>query len=224
PGLPQPHQLHRQKPARDRRIQTPTTPSIGMSHSRWRAFTVTLVGSPPHSRGRPLPPAFGGYGLGLTPAFAGKTSCPMMAFCAMRAHPRIRGEDQRVPDLIHDFSGSPPHSRGRPGSILEGAFHIRLTPAFAGKTPRRSTSRGLSRAHPRIRGEDSPRSLMVLSRPGSPPHSRGRPFFCCPSVTLTGLTPAFAGKTRMFGGEPTSTRAHPRIRGEDFCAHRPSPP
>ena len=28
PRLPQPHQLHRQMPARDRRLQTPTTPSI----------------------------------------------------------------------------------------------------------------------------------------------------------------------------------------------------
>lgn len=32
PRIPQPHQLHRQKPARDRRLQTPTTPSIGVSH------------------------------------------------------------------------------------------------------------------------------------------------------------------------------------------------
>jgi transposase len=32
PRLPQPHQLHRPQPARDRRIQTPTTPSIAMSH------------------------------------------------------------------------------------------------------------------------------------------------------------------------------------------------
>lgn len=30
-GLPQPDQLHRQEPARDRRVQTPTTPWIGMS-------------------------------------------------------------------------------------------------------------------------------------------------------------------------------------------------
>ena len=212
------------RPHRGRANHHPAHPRIRGEDPHHGIRSSPGKGSPPHSRGRLSVAGLHGHTRRLTPAFAGKTPAASIRRLRLGAHPRIRGEDVLSDDGVLCDEGSPPHSRGRPGSILEGAFHIRLTPAFAGKTPRRSTSRGLSRAHPRIRGEDSPRSLMVLSRPGSPPHSRGRPFFCCPSVTLTGLTPAFAGKTRMFGGEPTSTRAHPRIRGEDFCAHRPSPP
>jgi len=37
PRLPQPHQLHRQIIARDRRLQTPTTPRIVKSRF-WRSF------------------------------------------------------------------------------------------------------------------------------------------------------------------------------------------
>ena len=96
--------------------------------------------------------------------------------CGRRAHPRIRGEDVRVINREGEPWGSPPHSRGRPvqvvveihgrvqgspphsrGRLLRGAEHaaaLRLTPAFAGKTPQDSLILAQNKAHPRIRGED----------------------------------------------------------------------
>lgn len=42
--FPQPHQLHRQTPARDRWIQTPPTPRIGMSHIQGRVTHSPMNG------------------------------------------------------------------------------------------------------------------------------------------------------------------------------------
>jgi transposase len=44
PRLPQPHQLHRKVPARGRRLQTTTTPCIGMSQiAEWRSRSAILL-------------------------------------------------------------------------------------------------------------------------------------------------------------------------------------
>ena len=62
PRLPQPHQLHRPITARDRRLQTPTTPSIVKSRETAparssRRHRSPRLAAPSAAGGRPRPPA-----------------------------------------------------------------------------------------------------------------------------------------------------------------------
>ena len=98
-----------------------------------------------------------------------------------------------------------------------GNQHIRITPAYAGKSSR---DRALKRAHedhPRLRGEKYDSSLKGPSNPGSPPLTRGKGVV---KRFLGGgkrITPAYAGKRAKRRILAPVTQDHPRLRGEKFC-------
>ena len=73
-------------------------------------------GSPPHSRGIRWRCKEGRRSLRLTPAFAGNTHSMVVMRCSHPAHPRIRGEYGSMTIIELIAAGSPPHSRGIPGS------------------------------------------------------------------------------------------------------------
>ena len=92
------------------------------------------IGSPPHTRGK----APGGVGVGaphgITPAYAGKSTCTRAAGSCGKDHPRIRGEKLEGCFIELSKVGSPPHTRGKAGV---GAFSVPspgITPAYAGKS------------------------------------------------------------------------------------------
>ena len=172
------------------------------------------LGSPPHSRGIPLPVLTEWSLARLTPAFAGNTSGTRSLVSAAGAHPRIRGEYSTGYQTIFTPMGSPPHSRGIPVHLLALIFRERLTPAFAGNTPPRAVRSCLRRAHPRIRGEYRSTISIWAAPPGSPPHSRGIQGRRSQAPRARRLTPAFAGNTRSLRSISLRVAAHPRIRGE----------
>ena len=182
-----------------------------------------VTGSPPHSRGRQTVASVGTAAVGLTPAFAGKTSDAAQCNPASGAHPRIRGEDSNRCCVASTSGGSPPHSRGRRGLEAGAGVCVGLTPAFAGKTLAEAGLPEHEWAHPRIRGEDAPFACDGREKLGSPPHSRGRRPCARPPCRRRGLTPAFAGKTARKSRLACGRRAHPRIRGEDIPCRRRSP-
>ena len=148
----------------------------------------------------------------------------------LRAHPRIRGEYCQKHGTLMTELGSPPHTRGILFNQICHPFLVRLTPAYAGNTRTAAIIRLLMRAHPRIRGEYSQYSLLVVKLPGSPPHTRG---ILCLYRFLhlqSRLTPAYAGNTQPFNQPCRHGEAHPRIRGEyitlvsGFGIGRGSPP
>ena len=110
----------------------------------------------------------------ITPAYAGKSSCPLNFISRNRDHPRICGEKFLPVELHIPKQGSPPHMRGK---------------AAGGKMPRLRNG-----DHPRICGE----KLFVLNAlahlVGSPPHMRGK--VSCQGLKdcSTRITPAYAGK------------------------------
>ena len=112
--------------------------------------------------------------------------------------------------------GSPPHARGRPSQNRTQACWLGITPACAGKTSRSASRTGLSRDHPRMRGEDSTTASFRRLRSGSPPHARGRRRRWRGLLGGVGITPACAGKTDTTGFPVLSTEDHPRMRGEDM--------
>ena len=132
------------------------------------------LGSPPLARGRR--PLFFSVrpATWLTPACAGKTQVRKQGIPRRKAHPRLRGEDAAgsLGQLL--YSGSPPLARGRHGRPELLHRRVGLTPACAGKTTLCKITRQLSKAHPRLRGEDAARYVKFGLVLGSPPLARGR--------------------------------------------------
>ena len=173
-------------------------------------------GSPPHARGKvrlPLiPPLF----AGITPAYAGKRSCPCSGSCCIGDHPRIRGEKLPGKPWGPCGGGSPPHTRGKELPHLQRVFVAGITPAYAGKSFMGRRVEQRSKDHPRIRGEKLADGRVEYEVRGSPPHTRGKG----KAVVLTGwrggITPAYAGKSGGRGRGRERRQDHPRIRGEKY--------
>ena len=176
---------------------------------------VRDAGSPPRMRGRPVSWPTPGRHRRLTPAYAGKTTRASAALPRTRAHPRVCGEDYLDRLDAAGVKGSPPRMRGRRSSKRGTPHDHRLTPAYAGKTPRRALPASACRAHPRVCGEDPPSSPSRTGATGSPPRMRGRLAWRKGDVADVGLTPAYAGKTRSRASRRRVGRAHPRVCGED---------
>ena len=129
-------------------------------------------------------------------------------------HPRIRGE-HRVHRQVHGARrGSSPHTRGAHHGVRTDDRSRGIIPAYAGSTPSGMRRRGISRDHPRIRGEHSSRSSANSPASGSSPHTRGAPLSGFLSLARGRIIPAYAGSTNngvLIGKKPQD---HPRIRGE----------
>ena len=105
--------------------------------------------------------------------------------------------------------------RGKLVLTGNGETELGLIPAHAGKTPSVVAPVLARRAHPRSRGENESRSRAGLMTRGSSPLMRGTLLGSLLRLGRHGLIPAHTGKTRACRAEPTSTRAHPRSRGEN---------
>ena len=89
--------------------------------------------------------------------------------------------------------------RGKAASGFLSALVCRITPAYAGKRYRNARSGQYQRDHPRVCGEKAFMAFCRNCAVGSPPRMRGKVCFLgCISV-LTGITPAYAGKSYLIG-------------------------
>ena len=84
-------------------------------------------------RGKDHRTAAGEAGLGITPAYAGKSGADRAADTADQDHPRLCGEKKNVPEDVRSGTGSPPPMRGKVASVLQHVKFIGITPAYAGK-------------------------------------------------------------------------------------------
>ena len=133
--------------------------------------------------------------LGLIPAHAGKTGVGVPGYRLVGAHPRSRGENERVLVVIHVERGSSPLTRGkqtRPAALRAGPG---LIPAHAGKTEFAGALIDGSGAHPRSRGENSTAVSSAAVSKGSSPLTRGKHMGIERLRSGSGLIPAHAGKT-----------------------------
>ena len=159
-----------------------------------------MMETPPLTRGRRgvlncIHPADGN-----TPAYAGKTGPHLRDDRRAWKHPRLRGEDRFEIAKDDRRTETPPLTRGRPLLFLVDLSEFGNTPAYAGKTCRRSRRHPSLGKHPRLRGED-PISLRVLLRgKETPPLTRGRRQDDRARGRHERNTPAYAGKTSRRSG------------------------
>ena len=176
-------------------------------------------GSSPLTRGKRKGLDFPPKSLGLIPAHAGKTRTRSARAPSNRAHPRSRGENGPVGALHHFPAGSSPLTRGKPQEQRAPPEQVGLIPAHAGKTLGIIGGPPRPRAHPRSRGENGNEGGCVFHGQGSSPLTRGKHERCQADLQSVGLIPAHAGKTSSTCTIYSTTRAHPRSRGENLL-HR----
>ena len=93
-------------------------------------------------------------GIGITPAYAGKTKPAGEKSSNNKDHPRVCGENRLWLVPSARTLGSPPRMRGKP---CTSAFNFRfpgITPAYAGKTNLSLKLGSSPEDHPRVCGEN----------------------------------------------------------------------
>ena len=116
--------------------------------------------------------------------------------------------------------GSPPLTRELLAAHGGRIYNFRITPAYAGTT---RTSQDLVMAredHPRLRGNYFQHATKLSLTSGSPPLTRELLERYKGIFDMPGITPAYAGTTNHLHQKNLSTRDHPRLRGNYFCAYR----
>ena len=88
-------------------------------------------------RGKGVRPVRAPADLGITPAYAGKRVIRSSFHKLFQDHPRLCGEKQHFFYFLVYTGGSPPPMRGKASCDRAGAFHKRITPAYAGKSSKR---------------------------------------------------------------------------------------
>ena len=97
-----------------------------------------------------------------------------------------------------------------------GTDRLRLIPACAGKTTYSPERCRELRAHPRVCGENIFIAVAPAVIAGSSPRVRGKPPGVGRAITVFGLIPACAGKTKNPRKPRAGLPAHPRVCGENL--------
>ena len=179
---------------------------------------TSILGSPPQVRGKPPEDFPGAAAFRITPAGAGKTLSIGRTFRISKDHPRRCGENFKFVNLPILASGSPPQVRGKLTGSTSLQPLLRITPAYAGKTSAMYTRGQYHEDHPRVCGENLFPAERHALRLGSPPRMRGKRAIIAQCVLYSGITPAYAGKTKRFGKFRLLFEDHPRVCGENYLS------
>ena len=106
--------------------------------------------------------------------------------------------------------------RGKANFQLVCSVCLRITPAYAGKSVPAKCRATFYRDHPRICGEKSTKDGNSAEVIGSPPHMRGKVQMNSRSFKSNRITPAYAGKRKLWNPSRAACEDHPRICGEKF--------
>ena len=74
------------------------------------------------------------FPLWITPAYAGKSFRKTTIRHAIKDHPRLCGEKPAKISVDGYITGSPPPMRGKAFLVRHSLLHMRITPAYAGKS------------------------------------------------------------------------------------------
>ena len=109
---------------------------------------------------------------------------------------------------------SPPRMRGKAKNRCRSCPLTRITPACAGKSSHQHGAGRWRRDHPRVCGEKTQEPTPKAEYEGSPPRVRGKVSGNGRRFHRHGITPAYAGKSKMSMMDLSVYRDHPRVCGE----------
>ena len=151
---------------------------------------------------------------GITPAWAGKSILPCPPGPRKWDHPRVGGEKAKDSFEGQFGLGSPPRGRGKVQLSKSHIMQDRITPAWAGKRYSTKQRPIFEQDHPRVGGEKKAPPMIHTIHTGSPPRGRGKGGYGWLMLTLTGITPAWAGKSDCCSFDVAEVWDHPRVGGE----------
>ena len=116
--------------------------------------------------------------------------------------------------------GSPPRVRGEETARFTSTGCARITPACAGRSLASNCWLALQEDHPRVCGEKRSELSHCRFRLGSPPRVRGEVVRHDVGIPERRITPACAGRSKVFALILKRAEDHPRVCGEKsylFC-------
>ena len=140
------------------------------------------------------------------------------------------GEKLLLYGLFLSVLGSPPRGRGKALFGVTISDKTGITPAWAGKSHFICDIIDCLGDHPRVGGEKLRAGSTARPKGGSPPRGRGKAQRLLSHSDPLGITPAWAGKSRVSSRYGHGGRDHPRVGGEKGLRpqagsmHRGSPP
>ena len=177
-------------------------------------YIKSSYGSPPRGRGKGCRIHSGIKPPRITPAWAGKSRKQQRKNRWKQDHPRMGGEKISTHCSQWSSVGSPPHGRGKAWKPGEKRPDSGITPAWAGKSTPSLPHAHTCEDHPRMGGEKQCGLPTACRRTGSPPHGRGKAVVPVCASRLSGITPAWAGKSQSDQHDRGRLRDHPRMGGE----------
>ena len=190
-------------------------PRVGGEHPSVSAANPARSGSSPRGRGtHRTPPPIGSLNR-VIPAWAGNTRRLPDRSADRSGHPRVGGEHQHFRVRPSDKLGSSPRGRGTRREQPAVAKVVRVIPAWAGNTWRRSRTRTSIPGHPRVGGEHYAVASLVWVMIGSSPRGRGTRRGDHRQERNKRVIPAWAGNTlpSLTIGFLTAFWSSPRGRG-----------
>ena len=128
-------------------------PRVCGEKKRLQPTITAQPGSPPRVRGKASCILVSSSTVGITPAYAGKSSHRPMHSTLPRDHPRVCGE-KAVAVVSSSFTlGSPPRVRGKGDNGNVQIAQAGITPACAGKSICFRARQCVRKDHPRVCGE-----------------------------------------------------------------------
>ena len=195
------------KPAKDH-------PRVGGEKHSASSSLYSPRGSPPRGRGKDAGIPILAPVMGITPAWAGKSTFWRKHQRQNRDHPRVGGEKPIRAYVKIWNEGSPPRGRGKDLCGAVGQVQGGITPAWAGKREPYNRRSAAPWDHPRVGGEKLTTDSLELASLGSPPRGRGKVPSAPFRVSWARITPAWAGKRYPRRRTAWNQRDHPRVGGE----------
>ena len=106
--------------------------------------------------------------------------------------------------------------RGKPVHVHHAVARVRIIPAHAGQTRRRTARYRPNPDHPRACGANAVMGPAGTGLDGSSPRMRGKPDFFDVSTDLVRIIPAHAGQTPSRGSYTSAVPDHPRACGANL--------
>ena len=153
---------------------------------------------------------------GSPPPMRGKDCKAWFSAKLSQDHPRLCGEKHQTPADQSARQGSPPPMRGKVLIPTGMKLRIRITPAYAGKSPAWFPLSGSDWDHPRLCGEKQMPMCGCSAAIGSPPPMRGKVLIPTGMKLRIRITPAYAGKSPAWFPLSGSDWDHPRLCGEKY--------
>ena len=172
------------------------------------------LGSPPPMRGKEQKAVASPPFVGITPAYAGKSSGGFRVTLRLGDHPRLCGEKPGRALTVSTMLGSPPPMRGKAAVFQKCRHPVRITPAYAGKSCNHFCFSFVCQDHPRLCGEKHSTDGCFPAVYGSPPPMRGKASTSSLKSAASGITPAYAGKSHTSLTPRFCPWDHPRLCGE----------